>query len=93
VLPLLSSTRVGVGTDGSSPVPVDAEIVQSWTRVWATASRAGRSAIPSIASAGTNRAMFLGLDEPSPREEVERWADEGVRVFLAAYGTGGRMAL
>jgi hypothetical protein len=36
--------------------------------------------------------MFLGLDEPFPVEDLERWADEGVRVFLAAYGAGGTAA-
>jgi hypothetical protein len=41
-----------------------------------------------VLSAPMNRAMFLGLDEPFPREDLERWADEGVRVFLAAYGPG-----
>ena len=41
-----------------------------------------------VLSVPMNRAMFLGLDEPFPAGDLERWADEGVRVFLAAYGTG-----
>jgi AcrR family transcriptional regulator len=45
-----------------------------------------------VLSAPMNRAMFLGLDEPFPRGDLERWADEGVRVFLAAYGPGAARA-
>jgi TetR/AcrR family transcriptional regulator, mexJK operon transcriptional repressor len=40
-----------------------------------------------VLSIPMNRAMFLGLDEPFPAEDLQRWADEGVRVFLAAYAT------
>lgn len=32
-----------------------------------------------------DKAMFYGEDEPFPASELERLADEGVRVFLAAY--------
>jgi AcrR family transcriptional regulator len=45
-----------------------------------------------VLSIPLNRAMFLGLDEPFPVEDLQRWADEGVRVFLAAYGAGGTAA-
>jgi TetR/AcrR family transcriptional regulator, mexJK operon transcriptional repressor len=41
-----------------------------------------------VLSVPMNRAMFLGLDEPFPLADLQRWADEGVRVFLAAYGAG-----
>lgn len=33
-----------------------------------------------------NRAMFQGSDTTFTAAELERYADEGVRVFLAAYG-------
>ena len=33
-----------------------------------------------------NRAMLLGDDEPPRRRELDRYADAGVRAFLAAYG-------
>jgi TetR/AcrR family transcriptional regulator, mexJK operon transcriptional repressor len=33
-----------------------------------------------------NQAMFLGEDEPPSTAELDRYADAGVRVFLAAYG-------
>lgn len=39
-----------------------------------------------ILSIPLNRAMFLGSDLRFPERELERYADEGVRVFLAAYG-------
>jgi TetR/AcrR family transcriptional regulator, mexJK operon transcriptional repressor len=32
-----------------------------------------------------NRAMLLGEDRPPPRAELNRYADAGVRAFLAAY--------
>jgi hypothetical protein len=32
--------------------------------------------------------MLLGRDKRPLRAEVERYADSGVRVFLAAYGAG-----
>src|SRR5437762_212561 len=38
-----------------------------------------------IMSIPLNRAMLLGTDEP-PESERDRYADAGVRVFLAAYG-------
>jgi len=38
-----------------------------------------------ILSIPMNRAMFSGDDEPFDRRELERYADEAVRVFLAAY--------
>ena len=34
-----------------------------------------------------NRAMLFGDDEPSAPTDLDRYADTGVRVFLAAYGT------
>ncbi len=39
-----------------------------------------------VMSMPLNRAMLLGQDEPPPAEEVDRQAEAGVRVFLAAYG-------
>jgi TetR/AcrR family transcriptional repressor of mexJK operon len=39
-----------------------------------------------ILSIPLNRAMFLGDELRFPDPELERYADEGVRVFLAAYG-------
>ena len=41
-----------------------------------------------ILSIPMNKAMFHGSDTGFPPEELERYADEGVRVFLAAYGNG-----
>ena len=37
-----------------------------------------------VLSIPLNRAMFRGGDARFPRRELERYADEGVRVFLAA---------
>lgn len=39
-----------------------------------------------VMSIPLNRAMLLGDDEPPAPGELERYADAGVRVFLAAYG-------
>jgi AcrR family transcriptional regulator len=39
-----------------------------------------------IMSAPMNRAMLLGHDEPPAPAELDRYADSGVQVFLAAYG-------
>ena len=39
-----------------------------------------------IMSIPLNQAMLLGHDEPPAATELDRWADAGVRVFLAAYG-------
>lgn len=39
-----------------------------------------------VMSVPLNRAMLTGDDAPPPAAELERYADEGVRVFLAAYG-------
>src|SRR5262249_4029050 len=41
-----------------------------------------------IMSAPINEAMLLGHDEPPSPSELERYADGGVRAFLAAYGSG-----
>ena len=41
-----------------------------------------------IMSIPLNRAMLLGDDEPRAPADLDRYADTGVRVFLAAYGTG-----
>jgi TetR/AcrR family transcriptional regulator, mexJK operon transcriptional repressor len=41
-----------------------------------------------VMSIPLNRAMLLGQDEPLKRAELRRFADTGVRAFLAAYGTG-----
>jgi TetR/AcrR family transcriptional regulator, mexJK operon transcriptional repressor len=39
-----------------------------------------------VMSIPLNQAMFLGDDEPPASAELDRWADAGVRAFLAAYG-------
>jgi TetR/AcrR family transcriptional repressor of mexJK operon len=39
-----------------------------------------------VMSLPLNRAMFLGEDRPPARAELNRYADAGVRAFLAAYG-------
>jgi TetR/AcrR family transcriptional repressor of mexJK operon len=39
-----------------------------------------------IMSAPMNAAMLLGEDGPPDPADVERWAEDGVRTFLAAYG-------
>ncbi len=41
-----------------------------------------------ILSVPVNEAMFTGRDTPFSRRTLHRYADEAVRVFLAAYGTG-----
>ena len=41
-----------------------------------------------ILSVPLNEAMFTGRDKPYTRRYLNRYADEAVRVFLAAYGTG-----
>lgn len=38
-----------------------------------------------ILSVPLNEAMFTGRDAEFPTRRLNRWADEGVRVFLAAY--------
>jgi TetR/AcrR family transcriptional regulator, mexJK operon transcriptional repressor len=42
-----------------------------------------------VLSIPMNRAMFSGDDEPFDRDHLEYYADEAVRVFLAAYGVPG----
>jgi hypothetical protein len=39
-----------------------------------------------IMSAPINQAMLLGKDKPPKKAELDRYVDNGVRVFLAAYG-------
>lgn len=39
-----------------------------------------------IMSIPLNQAMLLGHDEPPAAADLDRYADTGVRVFLAAYG-------
>ncbi|WP_053207123.1 TetR/AcrR family transcriptional regulator [Jiangella muralis] len=39
-----------------------------------------------VMSVPLNNAMLTGDDTPPPAAQIERYADEGVRVFLAAYG-------
>ena len=39
-----------------------------------------------IMSAPINRAMLLGNDKPPKKAELDRYVDNGVRAFLAAYG-------
>lgn len=38
-----------------------------------------------IMAAPINQAMLLGDDDPPTTREINRWADSGVRTFLAAY--------
>jgi TetR/AcrR family transcriptional repressor of mexJK operon len=40
-----------------------------------------------VMSAPLNQAMLLGRDDGMSKRELDRHADEGVRTFLAAYGT------
>jgi TetR/AcrR family transcriptional repressor of mexJK operon len=40
-----------------------------------------------VMSAPLNEAMLLGRDDPVTKRELERHADDGVRTFVAAYGT------
>lgn len=39
-----------------------------------------------ILSVPVNEAMFIGRDKPYDRRQLQRYADEAVRVFIAAYG-------
>jgi AcrR family transcriptional regulator len=39
-----------------------------------------------VMSIPLNQAMLLGRDQPATRAELNRYADAGVRAFLAAYG-------
>jgi TetR/AcrR family transcriptional regulator, mexJK operon transcriptional repressor len=39
-----------------------------------------------IMSIPLNQSMFLGRDAPPPAAELQRYAETGVRVFLAGYG-------
>ena len=43
-----------------------------------------------ILSVPLNEATFTGRDKPYSRRYLNRYADEAVRVFLAAYGSGRR---
>lgn len=45
-----------------------------------------------ILSVPVNEAMFTGRDRPYRRRELDRWADEAVRVFLAGYAPTARGA-
>jgi hypothetical protein len=38
-----------------------------------------------ILSVPINEAMFTSRDQPYSRRQLQRYADEAVRVFLAAY--------
>jgi AcrR family transcriptional regulator len=40
-----------------------------------------------VMSAPINQAMLLGRDKPPKKAELDHYVDDGVRVFLAAYGT------
>ena len=42
-----------------------------------------------ILSVPVNEAMFTGRDAPYPRRQLQRYADEAVQVFMAAYGSPG----
>jgi TetR/AcrR family transcriptional repressor of mexJK operon len=46
-----------------------------------------------IMSIPLNQAMLLGTDRPASRKELNRLADEGVRVFLAAYAPQRRAGI
>jgi AcrR family transcriptional regulator len=39
-----------------------------------------------VMSAPLNQAMLLGDEDPPDPADLDRWADSGVRTFLAAYG-------
>jgi AcrR family transcriptional regulator len=43
-----------------------------------------------ILSVPINEAMFTGRDQPYSRRQLQRYADEAVRVFLAAYRPSNR---
>jgi AcrR family transcriptional regulator len=43
-----------------------------------------------VVSIPLNRAMFFGDDRPATPAQLRRYADRGVDVFLAAYGTTSR---
>lgn len=43
-----------------------------------------------VVSTPLNRAMFSGRDDPLSPAELDRFSENGVRVFLARYGTHGR---
>jgi hypothetical protein len=45
-----------------------------------------------VTSIPLNQAIFLGQDEPRASAELNRYADAGVRAFLAAYGRPQRAA-
>jgi len=45
-----------------------------------------------VMSIPLNRAMLLGEDEPAAPAELDRYADAGVRAFLAAYAQSARAA-
>jgi TetR/AcrR family transcriptional regulator, mexJK operon transcriptional repressor len=42
-----------------------------------------------ILSVPVNEAMFMARDKPHSRRQLQRYADEAVRVFIAAYGVDG----
>lgn len=44
-----------------------------------------------ILSVPVNEAMFTGRDKPYSRRQLQRYADEAVRVFMAAYGASDRV--
>jgi TetR/AcrR family transcriptional repressor of mexJK operon len=46
-----------------------------------------------VMSAPLNQAMLLGRDDALTKIELERHADDGVRTFLAAYGTSKARAV
>jgi TetR/AcrR family transcriptional repressor of mexJK operon len=43
-----------------------------------------------VMSAPVNQAMLLGDDGPPDPSDIDRWANEAVRTFLAAYGRPDR---
>ena len=70
--------------------------IAALARTFAELNRAGRLAVPDaslaanqfnwlVLAAPLNEAMLLGRDEAPTTRQVNRWADNGVRTFLAAF--------
>jgi TetR/AcrR family transcriptional regulator, mexJK operon transcriptional repressor len=72
--------------------------IAALTDTFAELTRQGRLAAPDpklaagqfnwlILSAPLNQSMLLGEDGAPTARQINRWADDGVRTFLAAYGS------
>jgi len=70
--------------------------ITALTRTFAELNRAGRLVVPDatlaahqfnwlVLAAPLNEAMLLGRDEAPTTRQINRWADSGVRTFLAAF--------